>query len=195
LNYRPLWMLVALVGVALPIAVLAQTPDHAPNSVSTSADDRASARSINGVLLDPSGAAIAQAQVTLIGNNGEVLGRAMTDAVGFFHLDSIAPGKYTLEFHAEGFRDTRVAAAVTGKRFSPLRIVMAISVETETVTVATGVNVAVVSTETSDNQNANAIDRNALDRVPVFDQDYITTMSRFLDDNATGTNGVSLVVN
>src|SRR4029077_2837498 len=36
---------------------------------------------------------------------------------------------------------------------------------------------------------------NALDRVPLFDQDYITTMSRFLDDNATGTNGISLVVN
>src|ERR1039458_5431589 len=36
---------------------------------------------------------------------------------------------------------------------------------------------------------------NALDRIPVFDQDYITTMSRFLDDNATGTNGVTLVVN
>ena len=47
----------------------------------------------------------------------------------------------------------------------------------------------------AENQNANTIDRNALDRVPVFDQDYITTMSRFLDDSATGTNGVTLVVN
>ncbi len=62
-------------------------------------------------------------------------------------------------------------------------------------TVATGINVPTVSTETSENQNNNAIDRDALDRVPVFDQDYITTMSRFLDDNATGTNGVTLVVN
>jgi len=52
-----------------------------------------------------------------------------------------------------------------------------------------------VSTETSENQNNNAIDRDALDRVPVFDQDYITTMSRFLDDSATGTNGITLVVN
>jgi hypothetical protein len=72
---------------------------------------------------------------------------------------------------------------------------MPISVDTETVTVATGVNVPIVSTETSENQNANTIGRDALDRVPVFDQDYIATMSRFLDDNATGTNGVTLVVN
>src|SRR4029077_21230503 len=73
--------------------------------------------------------------------------------------------------------------------------VMQISVDTENVTVATGINVPLVSTEASENQNTNAIDRDALDRVPVFDQDYITTMSRFLDDNATGTNGVTLVVN
>ena len=100
-----------------------------------------------------------------------------------------------LEFHAEGFRDASVAAVVTNRRFAPIRIVMQISVDTENVTVATGINVPLVSTETSENQNANAIDRDALDRVPVFDQDYITTMSRFLDDNATGTNGVTLVVN
>jgi hypothetical protein len=72
---------------------------------------------------------------------------------------------------------------------------MRILVQNETVTVATGANVPLVTTETSENQNNNAIDRDALDRVPVFDQDYITTMSRFLDDNAIGTNGVSLVVN
>src|SRR3984893_14956988 len=39
------------------------------------------------------------------------------------------------------------------------------------------------------------MDRSALDRVPVFDQDYITTLSRVLDDSSSGTNGVTLVVN
>jgi len=72
---------------------------------------------------------------------------------------------------------------------------MQILVQSETVTVATGEAVPLVSTDTQVNQNTNSIDRNALDRIPVFDQDYITTMSRFLDDNATGTNGVTLVVN
>jgi hypothetical protein len=72
---------------------------------------------------------------------------------------------------------------------------MQIDVLNESVTVATGDSAPGVSTDNSANQNANTIDRNALDRVPVFDQDYITTMSRFLDDNATGTNGITLVVN
>jgi hypothetical protein len=187
-------VLIALIWVAQPLLTSAQAPDHASSSASA-ADDGAAFRSITGILLDPSGAAIAKAQVTLLGNKGDVLARTETDDGGAFRLDNPAPGKYTLEFHAEGFRDTRIAAAVTTKRFSPLRVVLPISVETESVTVATGVNVPIVSTETSENQNANAIDRDALDRVPVFDQDYITTMSRFLDDNATGTNGVTLVVN
>ncbi|HZC23529.1 MAG TPA: TonB-dependent receptor, partial [Candidatus Binatia bacterium] len=76
-----------------------------------------------------------------------------------------------------------------------MRITLPIAVQTENVTVATGDTVPLVSTEVTQNQNANTINRDALDRVPVFDQDYITTMSRFLDDSAIGTNGVSLVVN
>ena len=46
-----------------------------------------------------------------------------------------------------------------------------IAVQAETVTVATGASVPAVSTETSENQNTNAIDRDALDRIPVFDLD------------------------
>src|SRR6201993_4145669 len=190
LNYRQACLSLVTLGMALSLSVRAQVTDGA-----ASVDDRMAAHSISGILVDPSGAAIATAQITLLGNNSELLAQTTSDAVGAFHFNNIAPGRYTLECSAEGFRDTRIAATVAGKRFTPLRIVMPISVETQTVTVATGVNVPMVSTETSENQNANSIDRNALDRVPVFDQDYITTMSRFLDDNATGTNGVTLVVN
>src|SRR6202140_1671760 len=190
LNHRQSRLLLVTLGMALSLSVRAQVTDGA-----ASGDDRAAVHSISGILLDPSGAAIANAQVTLLGNKGEVLVQTTADDVGAFHFDNVAPGRYTMECSAEGFRDTRTAVTVAGKRITPIRIVMQISVETQTVTVATGVNVPMVSTETSENQNANSIDRNALDRVPVFDQDYITTMSRFLDDNATGTNGVTLAVN
>jgi hypothetical protein len=193
---RRLLISFALLGVLCPLVIRAQQADPSPPTTAT--EERATANSITGILLDPSGAAIPKAQVTLLGTGTEAAHttvQATTDDVGAFRFDNVAPGKYTLQFHAEGFRDAHIATAVTHKRFSPIRMVMQISVETENVTVATGINVPLVSTETSDNQNANAIDRNALDRVPVFDQDYITTMSRFLDDNAIGTNGVTLVVN
>lgn len=183
MNYRQLCLLFAILAPLLSLFLCAQNVDVAAG------------HSISGVVLDPSGAAIADAQVTLLGEKGEVVAEASSDAVGAFRLDNIAASKYTLVFHEQGFRDTRVPTAVTAKRFSPIRVVMSISVESESVTVATGIDVPIVSTETSENQNANAINRDALDRVPVFDQDYITTMSRFLDDSATGTNGVTLVVN
>jgi hypothetical protein len=194
LNRRLLYVVVTLLGLAASSAALGQGADESAGP-RDAGHDRAGNHSITGVLLDPSGAAIVKAQVTLLGTGTEAVAQTTTDPVGGFRFDNIAPGRYTLDFHAEGFRDGRAAIAVTTRKFTPLRIVLQILVQTENVTVATGVNVPLVSTETSENQNNNAIDRDALDRVPVFDQDYITTMSRFLDDNATGTNGVTLVVN
>jgi hypothetical protein len=169
-------------------AILSQGQSIAPTTAPA-------ARAITGTLLDPSGAAIAKAQVSLLTSDDKPLAETTTDNSGSFRFEQIAPGKYALALHAEGFRDARVNVNLTAGRFSPIRVTMQIAVLSESVTVATGDSVPTVSTENSANQNANTIDRNALDRVPVFDQDYITTMSRFLDDNATGTNGVTLVVN
>jgi hypothetical protein len=153
------------------------------------------ASSLAGTLLDPSGAAIAQAQVSLLAAGDKTVAQTTTDSTGSFHFDNLAAGNYILEFHAEGFLDAVINTTLAARRQSPVRVTLQIAVPSETVTVATGISVPFVSTESSENQNANLIDRNALDRVPVFDQDYVTTMSRFLDDSATGTNGVTLVVN
>jgi Carboxypeptidase regulatory-like domain len=150
---------------------------------------------LSGVLLDPSGAAIAHAQVLLLSPNSGPIGKVTTDNSGAFRFDNLAGGNYTLEFHADGFRDISISTTVSAKHQNPLRVILPIAVRTETVTVATGISAPMVSVETSENQNSNTVNREALDRVPVFDQDYITTMSRFLDDNVTGTNGVPLVVN
>ncbi|HWO30602.1 MAG TPA: carboxypeptidase-like regulatory domain-containing protein, partial [Candidatus Acidoferrum sp.] len=152
-------------------------------------------RAISGTLLDPTGAAIVNAQVSLLGSGDKALAQVSTDNSGSFRFDHLATGNYILDFQAEGFRPTRVNVNQTAKRQTPIRVTMQIAVLNESITVATGDSTPLVSIESSENQNANTIDRNALDRVPVFDQDYITTMSRFLDDNATGTNGVALVVN
>jgi hypothetical protein len=155
-----------------------------------------SSRAISGTLLDPTGAAIVNAQVSLLGSGDKALAQVTTDKSGSFRFDHLDTGNYILDFQAEGFRPTRVNLNLTAaKRQTPIRVTMQIAVLNQSVTVATGDSAPLVSIESSENQNANTIDRNALDRVPVFDQDYITTMSRFLDDNATGTNGVALVVN
>jgi hypothetical protein len=154
-----------------------------------------SSRAISGTLLDPTGAAIVNAQVSLLGSGDKALAQVTTDKSGSFRFDHLDTGNYILDFQAEGFRPTRVNLNLTAKRQTPIPVTMQIAVLNQSITVATGDSAPLVSIESSENQNANTIDRNALDRVPVFDEDYITTMSRFLDDDATGTNGVALVVN
>ncbi len=189
-------MLVAAAGFSFPAAVLTLATER-PASVGATdvSEEQPLSRALTGTLLDPSGAAIASAQVTLLAPDNKPVSQTSTDNAGSFRFDHIAPANYTLDFQADGFRETRVSVNLATKRPAPLRVTMPIAVLNETVNVATGDSAPLVSLENSENQNANTIDRNALDLIPVFDQDYITTMSRFLDDNASGTNGVTLVVN
>jgi hypothetical protein len=186
----------ATLGFSFSFGLFAQDVEGPASTGSPAANQpRSSSHAINGTLLDPSGAAIANAQVALFGFESKALAHVVTDNSGSFHFGNLTPGQYILEFRAQGFRETRLSATVGSKRPDSLRVTLPILIPPETVTVASGISAPLVSTEISENQNANTIDRGALDRVPVFDQDYITTMSRFLDDNATGTNGVTLVVN
>jgi hypothetical protein len=148
---------------------------------------------LSGTVVDPSGAAIAGAQVKLLQRDGKLMGEISAHNDGTFRFDKLAFGIYQLQVHAEGFRDSESTLTVDAKQREPIRILMSIATENEVVTV--GASVPIVSTDVDENQNANTIERNALDLVPLFDQDYITTMSRFLNDSDTGTNGITLVVN
>jgi hypothetical protein len=167
------------------------------NQISGDSDQASSeaARSISGVVLDPSGAGVPSAPVTLTAADGTIVGTTTTDNAGSFRFEKLAAGAYHINLSATGFREAKLDISVGKKPVSTVRINLVIASQSESVTVGVQDSSPQISTEASENQNANTIDRSALDRVPVFDQDYITTLSRFLDDNATGTNGVTLVVN
>jgi hypothetical protein len=164
---------------------------------SSSAEDAQNAglRTISGIVLDPSGAAIAGADVILLSGDGKELSRITSDQDGSFQFEKLAAGAYKIQAQAAGFRDTIVELKLGSRTASPLRVVLPIAEQNEVVNVAGSDVSLVVTTDVSENQNANSLDRSALDRVPVFDRDYISMLSRFLDDSAIGTNGVSLIVN
>jgi len=147
------------------------------------------------MVLDPSGAAIAGADVILLSGDGKELSRITSDQDGSFHFEKLAAGTYKIQAQAAGFRDTIVEVKLGSRATSPLRVVLPIAQQNEVVNVAGSDVSLVVTTDVSENQNANNLDRSALDRVPVFDRDYISMLSRFLDDSTIGTNGVSLIVN
>ena len=164
---------------------------------SSSGEDAQNAglRSISGMVLDPSGAAIAGADVILLSGDGKELSRITSDQDGSFQFEKLAVGAYKIQAQAAGFRDTIVELKLGSRTATPLRVVLPIAEQNEVVNVAGSDVSLVVTTDVSENQNANNLDRSALDRVPVFDRDYISMLSRFLDDSTIGTNGVSLIVN
>ncbi len=104
-------------------------------------------------------------------------------------------GKYRLRVHSAGFQDALTEVSIARKPQPPLRLALAISQLSETISVTADESIPQTSSDPSENLNTNNVTRDALDRVPVFDQDYITLLSRFLTDDAIATSGISLVVN
>ena len=52
-----------------------------------------------------------------------------------------------------------------------------------------------VTLAASGNVDAVAIDATTLDSLPVFDRDYVATLSRFLDTGSLGNAGATVVMN
>ena len=172
--------------IVLLISVLAQL---------ASAQTSASAHTIRGSVLDPSGAVIPGAQVAVVSQDGRTIAQGTTDKVGNFFFNAIPVGSYVIDVTKQGFREVKQQTKIGSGTQTQIRIVMQVAAVAEEMTVAASDTTAQVSTEIPLNQSANSVDRDALDRIPLFDQDYLTTMSRFLDADSTGTNGVTLVVN
>jgi hypothetical protein len=159
------------------------------------AQNAANSLGLMGGVQDASGAVIVGAQVTLTTQEGRIVAQGITDSSGAFRFPNISAGSYSVDVTQTGFQEVKQQIKVGSGTRPQVRIVLPVASVRQDVMVAASDSPAQVSTEIAQNQDSNSVDRDALDRLPVFDQDYITTMSRFLDSDATGTNGVTLVVN
>ena len=177
--------------ILLTVVLFQLTMSNAQESPASSA---LAAHTILGTVLDPSGAVIANAKVTLTRTDGSTIAEFQTDNRGSFDFDRLTPDSYSLIVRAAGFQEAKTDVSLGARGRTRVRVIMAIAAQQESVTVGTDVAER-VSTEIAENRGSNRLDRDALDRVPIFDKDYIAAISRFLDDSATGTNGVTLVVN
>src|SRR3989454_10220603 len=146
---------------------------------------------ISGTVEDPSGARFLGAEVELL-RDGTQMRTTTTDASGAFRFDRLQPGSYEVRTHKEGFKSDTTKVTL-GTR-SPGRLRIVLSIETLNQQITVNENSAAISTDSSENRDAAALDRQALDDLPIFDQDVVATMSRFLDTGALGTNGVALIV-
>ena len=149
---------------------------------------------LNGIVQDTSGAVIPHARVRMLSSSGKAIQERYTDSEGKFRLELIGESGLTLQVTEAGFREVVRPIAALTKGGTP--VVLTLPIQTEEVTVDVGNPASTkVGTDIATNQNATDLSRSALDRLPVFDADYITTLSRFLDQDSLATSGVSLVVN
>ena len=147
---------------------------------------------ISGVVQDQSGAVVPGVDVELLAGGGTVTRSTKTDASGAFRLDA-APGQYTLQASLEGFKIASNRLRVSNRAITNQKLVLYIADIKQDVTVNNGG--PAVDATAANNVDAIGIDQSMLDKLPVFDQDYIGTVSRFLDAGSLGTGGVTLVVN
>jgi len=158
---------------------------------------------VQGVVADATGAIVPGAEVELVDPAGTVAGSAHSADDGTFQLTAPHIGNYILVVSEPGFETVHTpvvvapaiapaGAATTHALAATLRIKLPIA------GVATNVRVNGDASEDltapEDNHDTSVLSSQDLKSMPIFDNDYATAMSTFLDDSATATGGSGLIV-
>ena len=155
---------------------------------------------MRGVVADATGDVVPGAEVDLVDSTGTVAGSVHSDATGNFQVVAPHPGNFTLVVSLPGFETVRtpvvIAARPAARTASPLipllRIVLPIAALSTTVHVNADSNGDLTAGE--ENRDSSVMNTQELKELPIFDNDYTTAMSAFLDDSATATGGSGLLV-
>ena len=173
-------LLVRLLQVAATCLLLA-TP--------VAAATRASAQqptpiTISGVVKDDTGGVLPHAQIELVDKAGTVIATTSTDEAGRFSFAGVKPGDYDVRASFPAFKPGTAHVRAGARSPAPLTMVLGLANLKDSVTVGTGSDE--VSTAATSNLSAIAVDQNMLEGLPVLDQDYMATLSRFLDAGSLG---------
>ena len=148
---------------------------------------------VSGVVQDQTGAVLPAAQVALTPSGAQAPAQTVaSDAAGRFQFERVPQGTYDIRTEFAGFKVTTVRVRVGARAPGPVTVVMALEGITQDVSVTDGG--AATSTTSSANLNAITVDQDALDNLPILDQDVVSALSRFLDSSAISTGGTMLLV-
>ena len=124
---------------------------------------------LSGTLLDPSGAAIVGAQITIRSESSGAVSLLVTDASGAFHAVSLLPGLYTVEADVEGFRRQVVQGVKVdiAKETSVPPIQLELGPLTETVVVEGGVS----QVQTTNAELSSTVTMEQIEHLPLIGRD------------------------
>ena len=147
---------------------------------------------VTGTVVDPHQAGVLGATVILRRADGTQVQSTTADSKGMFRFEGVQPGNYDVQIEQPGFKTSVSRVRIGNQPPRPINVALVLADVRQQVTV--GAESTQISTNASDNLDTVTLNRSALDDLPIFDQDFIGTMSRFLDASSVGTNGVTLIV-
>ena len=164
--------------------------------------------SLHGAVADPTGAIVPGAEIDLLDTSGAVAGSIHSDDEGNFQLVAPHAGSFTLVVSEPGFETVRTPVTIvapagtsggTGAAASaalaaaaPVHIVLPIAAVASTVRVNGDSSEDLTAPDV--NRDSSVMTSGDLKALPIFDNDYATAMSAFLDQNVSDTGGTGLMV-
>ncbi len=125
--------------------------------------------SISGVVLDPSGSAIAGATVTATETQTGAKSETVTDSKGFYSFPELPIGKYDVEIEANGFKTYKQTSLVVDAN-SALRVDATLQIGQKTENIV--VNSDAVHVDLESTQNGEVIDSKKILAVPLNGRAY-----------------------
>jgi hypothetical protein len=142
------------------------------------AAQRPSGVSVSGTVTDQTGAVLPNVQIELRTADRQPRQTTTGDA-GEFQFPSVPPGRYDVVASLDGFQITTIHFTVGNRPPSAVKITMPLAGITQEITV--GSAAADVRADATSNLDSSTVDEQALRNLPIFDNDVVATMSRFLD--------------
>jgi hypothetical protein len=146
--------------------------------------------SLSGTVLDPTGASISQAKVTLTNPATQMTQVSTSNETGAYHFNELAPGQYTLEVTAQGFGTSSVTdLALAAETPRSVNVTLQAGGATESVQVNGDL---VPLLQTSDASIGTTINSEEIQRLPTFGADpyeLLRTAPGITGDGARSGNG------
>ena len=184
---RVVYAMLLLCATAAPAAAQPPSPVGSGESRSTASV------AVIGVVQDQTGAVLPSATIELVNAAGSIVQTATTGPAGGFRFERVAPGQYELRAGYTGFKPATTKVRVGARPPSSQRLVLDLAGLTQEITVSNAASDA--GATAGNNDDAVSVDQSMLESLPVFDNDLVATMSKFLDSGSIGTGGVTIVVN
>jgi len=147
---------------------------------------------VSGVVLDPSGAVIAGATVTLRRDAGRWSETTTANQRGEFRFSRVSSGDYEIEAKKDGFKTTITQLQVETRSADKLELVLPVADVHEEIAVAETSNKPTTNPE--ENLNVIKLDPAALKNLPVLGNDVIAGLANLLDPSSVGSGGPGVIV-